>query len=139
MVQEGSRLTPASFAQLYRPYTTVDGYDRIMRDDMPWVGVINATLTVKDDAQAEALRSEIDDMLRRINAADTSKVISMKNYPMSHTQSAFMTFGDTTDWRLAINQKYSLILLVLLIVPAINLGGMIAGRMEERLSEMGHP
>ena len=56
---------------------------------------------------------------------------------MSHTQSAFMTFGDTTDWRLAIIKKYSLILLVLLIVPAINLGGMIAGRMEERLSEMG--
>lgn len=137
VVREGSRLTPASFAQLYRPYTTIDGYDRIMRDDMPWVGVINATLTVKDDAQAEALRSEIDDMLRRINAADTSKVISMKSYPMSHTQSAFMTFGDTTDWRLAIIKKYSLILLVLLIVPAINLGGMIAGRMEERLSEMG--
>lgn len=40
------------------------------------------------------------------------------------------------DWR-DLLRKYGFMILILLIVPAINLGGMISGNMESRMPEMG--
>lgn len=58
--------------------------------------------------------------------------------PTSHTLSVFKDYpADTSfsSWKVA--GHLILMLLVLLIVPSLNLSGLIASRMESRLSEMG--
>lgn len=57
--------------------------------------------------------------------------------PTSHLLSVFQGYAsqDFDTW--VTVRHFLLVLLVLLLVPALNLSGMIASRMESRLSEMG--
>lgn len=136
VVKEGSVLTPRSFAQVYTPYTTVPGYDLTSCDE-PYLGALEVRFLVKDDDHAEALRGEIADIVRRINAADTTGVVSLADQPVTHFKSVFLDYNNEEVTWADIVKKFTVILLVLLLVPTINLGGMIVGRMETRLSEMG--
>ncbi len=136
VVKEGSVLTPRSFAQVYVPYTTAPDYD-YTSCGVPYLGSMEVRFSVKDGAQEAALRAELDDILRRINAADTTGVVSIVNQPVTHYQTAFMDFENEEFSWMTVVKKYAVILLVLLLVPAMNLSGMIAGRMEKRLPEMG--
>ncbi|HRF69598.1 MAG TPA: ABC transporter permease [Muribaculum sp.] len=137
VVKEGSVLTPASFAQVYCPYTTVPGYDRVSPCGVPWVGSVGVSYFVKDNEQEAALRAELNEIVRRVNAADTTGVVSMPNPLVTHYQTAFMDSNNEEFSWMTVAKKYAVILLVLLLVPAMNLSGMIAGRMEARLAEMG--
>ena len=57
--------------------------------------------------------------------------------PTSHLVKVFQSYASEKFDVWATVRYFLLILLVLLLVPALNLSGMIASRMENRLSEMG--
>ena len=100
-------------------------------------GSVGVSYFVKDNEQEAALRAELNEIVRRVNAADTTGVVSMPNPLVTHYQTAFMDSNNEEFSWMTVAKKYAVILLVLLLVPAMNLSGMIAGRMEARLAEMG--
>lgn len=57
--------------------------------------------------------------------------------PTSHLLSVFKTYSGMEFDLWATVRHFLLVLLVLLLVPALNLSGMISSRMEGRLAEMG--
>ena len=57
--------------------------------------------------------------------------------PTSHLLSVFKTYASMEFDLWATVRHFLLVLLVLLLVPALNLSGMISSRMEGRLAEMG--
>lgn len=138
VVKSASSLTKNSYAQIYIPYTTDNSYEE-NKQGMNYLGCFTATIVVKNNAQAKALRKEITEIVRKLNASDKDSLkIVIWNQPTSHYLKAFQSFPSDTDISIGSTLRYfALILLVLLIVPAVNLSGMISSRMEERLPEMG--
>ena len=92
---------------------------------------------VKDGAQEKLLREEINELVRKFNASQEQVELSIYNQPRSHLLTVFQTFVSREFSWIDIIKEYLLIILALLLVPALNLSGMIAGRMEVRLAEMG--
>lgn len=136
VVEEASFLTHQSFGQVYVPYSTVSGYDQ-SGSFLPYYGGYVFTFLVDSDEQEAALREEINEFVRKYNASQDKWELNIRNQPRSHVLSVFQRFvEDNFSWA-SVVREYLIILLVLLLVPALNLSGMIAGRMETRLAEMG--
>lgn len=139
VVRGASFLTRQSYAQVYAPYSIESNYKDPVVSSFPYCGLFNVTFLVKDNAQAKALRAEIKDLTRRVNAQYKGQwQMELWEQPTSHALSVFKEYpADTSfsSWKVA--GRLMLWILVLLVVPSLNLNGLIASRMESRLPEMG--
>lgn len=139
VVRGASFLTRRSYAQVYAPYSIESNYKDPVVSSFPYCGLFNVTFLVKDNAQARALRAEIKDLTRRVNAQYKGQwQMELWEQPTSHALSVFKEYpADTSfsSWKVA--GRMILWVLVLLVVPSLNLNGLIASRMESRLPEMG--
>ena len=139
VVRGASFLTRQSYAQVYAPYSIESNYKDPVVSSFPYCGLFNVTFLVKDNAQAKALRAEIKDLTRRVNAQYKGQwQMELWEQPTSHALSVFKEYpADTSfsSWKVA--GRMMLWVLVLLVVPSLNLNGLIASRMESRLPEMG--
>lgn len=137
VVKSASYLTDNSFAQVYLPYSTESGYEKSRSDNIDYYGAYTVTILTASAAQEAALREEIGDLVHRYNTSGAVWKLNIDGYPVTHLQKVFQEPGqDEFSWWKVVRQ-YFIIILVLLLVPALNLSGMIAGRMDGRLSEMG--
>ena len=138
VVESASLLTHQSFAQVYMPYTCVQGFDQLPSPNLPYYGKFSLTFLTESAEQAKALRQEVTEIIRKYNTSQKEWKADIMNQPTSHVESEFMQFASETEFNWgAMIKKYSIIFLVLLLVPALNLSGMIASRMDARLCEMG--
>lgn len=137
VVRGASYLTSKSYAQLYAPYSVSAGYSDY-KYGIPYIGAFKLVFLVKDDNQAKALHNEIDELARKENLIHTDEwKVEFWGQPTSHLCSVFKAYPNAEFDVWATVLHFLLILLVLLLVPALNLSGMIASRMENRLAEMG--
>jgi len=145
VVRGASQLTPDSYADIIMPYT--------LEWDENYTGSYSIVVTVRDNEQMQALKRELDDVSARalqahpeflgendFKEAKNPKMIltaTMETHPMYalRKENSQSTFQILPDWQ--IFKHYAGILFVLLFVPALNLCGIIAGRMERRTAEMG--
>ena len=96
------------------------------------------TFLVENGEQGVALRNELKDIVRRENLANPDDwQVSFWEQPTTHLVSIFQEYVSEELDVWATVRQFLLVLLVLLLVPALNLSGMIASRMEGRLPEMG--
>lgn len=137
VVRSASYLTSESYSQVYVPYTVAAGYDE-GKYGMQYLGAFSVTFLTKDDAQAEALHTEINEIVRKENLIHKDDwQVNLWEQPTSHLLSVFQSYASQKFDSWATVRYFLLVLLVLLLVPALNLSGMIASRMESRLAEMG--
>lgn len=84
------------------------------------------------------LRAEIENIVSRYNNSTEQYTLSLFNQPVSHTEYVLGSQGRRGNFSLlGFISDFAGLLLCLLLVPALNLSGMIAGRMRGRSSEMG--
>ena len=142
----GSQLTPDSYADIIQPFMNAV----VMGN--PYQGIYSIVATVKDDAHLRALKQELDDVAARTQQAHPEvldafsfggdpkrKLVltrDMETHPMHvlKTENREGSLSTVTGWQLI--KHYAGILFVLLFVPALNLCGIVAGRMERRSAEM---
>lgn len=138
VVRSASYLTKQSYSDVYLPYSIAAGYRDPKEDDMPFLGAFSVTFLVENGAQGDALREELKDIVRRDNLTHPDDwQASFWEQPVTHLTRVFQEYV-TQEWDVwGTVRQYLLVLLVLLLVPALNLSGMIASRMEGRLPEMG--
>lgn len=116
-------------ADMWAPYTTTNYTDI---EDL--LGDCELAITAKSPDKIEILKSEIAEMMHKYNQQD-----KIYNYQL---------FGPDIFWASQFRQgkmlnekeeflKYGYILFALLIIPALNLSGMISSRMNKRLPELG--
>lgn len=130
--REGSQLLPDSYAQVILPLTTAEDYDEEYR---PFIGGVSVTF-VSDDGVA--LKEEIDEIARKFNSSSADYEVGFLDLPRSHIVSVFNSgFQDDFVPVSSVVKKNLLILLVLLLIPALNLSGLISSRMDMRSSEIG--
>lgn len=147
VVRGTSGLTPDSYIQVFKPYTLRG----TAHADNPYCGSYGIVLTVKDNQQLQSLKRELDEIAARLTqsgeihtnwvdegATRTVQLTSsMETHPM-HTLRNECSNGslleDVSGWQVA--KHYAGLLFILLFVPALNLCGIVAGRMERRTAEM---
>lgn len=130
VVRGASPITGTSYADAFIPYTVVPDYAKEWR---PNLGDFHA-LILSDDH--EALKAEVQEIERRYNTSQDEFELELKYQPKDHFTQAFDYFlNNYSTWGI-ISDKL-LILLILLLVPAMNLSGMMSSRMDMRSSELG--
>ena len=148
VVRGTSSLTPDSHIQVFKPYTLRQSE----HSNNTYCGSLGIVLTVKDGKQLQALKRELDEIAARLTQSDeihtnilmeegTTKTVQLTNametHPM-HTLRNECSNGslleDVSTWQVV--KHYAGLLFVLLFVPALNLCGIVAGRMERRTAEM---
>lgn len=139
VVRSASYLTAQSYAQVYLPYSVDKDYKKPTTDKFPYCGDFSVTFLVKNRAQSEALRAEIEDLTRRVNLQYKEQwTLELWKQPTSHWLSVFQEYPSDAGFNPWKTAGYLIVVvLVLLLVPALNLSGLIASRMESRLPEMG--
>ena len=138
VVKSGSYLTPKSYAQVYLPYSIIPDYDQPATPMFPYIGAFSLTLLAPTAGDMAALQEEVRDKVRRINLQHEGEwQLNLWEQPTKHAVSVFHRWPSEVIDFWAKVRYFGLLLLVLLLVPALNLSGMIASRMEGRLAEMG--
>ncbi len=141
IVRDGNPVAYLSYANVFRPYTIYSNADNssLRGDKRDYLGSFSVPIKFKDRTQAEKFRAEITDKARRVNLADsTGWQLNLQSAPISHTMRILSQRTNGDDLSMAEFLKPLLItLLVLLIIPAINISGMIGGQMDRRLAEIG--
>lgn len=129
----GSAVLEDSFAEVIAPYTSRADYQGVPGSKN---GPYTVVMTTDD---INATKAEVKEIERLINSTDTVNEFHLYSQPDMHYVSVLK--GDTY-----MNEDFSWVkfllgnlpaLLALLFVPALNLSGMIAGRMEMRQPELG--
>ena len=125
VVKTGSKLASLSYSDIYRAHTN-DEYRGC------------AVIMPKDGYNASDVRTEVQEAIARFNTSNKEgDKMSAFRFPISHIQSVFDTNYEKEFTWVDIIRKYLIIVLALLLVPSLNLSGMISRRMEGRLAEMG--
>ena len=137
VVRSGSYLMSDSYAQVYLPYSVVPGYDQPSTPVFPYLGSFTVTYVLADGSSVADLRAELEGVVSRLNQEHKDAfVLDMHGFPIPHWAKAVGQFqGDYSLW--SFLRFFLLLAAVLLLVPALNLSGMISSRMEGRLAEMG--
>lgn len=133
VVRGASSLMDKAYADIFVPYTLSPGYDRVGYAES-FLGAMTVTILADD---YEALKGEIDEIARLYNTSQEDETVSFFSAPQPHVSWVFdPNATEGFSWGRIIRVNL-LILLVLLLVPAMNLGGLISSRMEMRSSEIG--
>lgn len=140
--EEPSRVMEGTFVEVIAPYTAIPGWDAGIGNS--GTGSFIAVGKVKDGEGLRLLREEIDGLVQQHNAEPANEwKYKLPSQPQTHMEHFFdpncMASADgimksAEESRIA---DILFMLAVLLFVPALNLSGMIAGRMEWRCGEMG--
>lgn len=137
IVKGGSILTPDSYAQIYLPYSCLDGYDR---EKMHWtLGTYRAYILVKESGSIGEVKNEVGELVRKFNVSETAKgwKLDLLEQPEIYWRSTFRVYSNVgVDWNAVIGMFVG-IFMILLFVPAFNLSGMISARMERHLPDLG--
>lgn len=144
--REGSALCPDSYGEAFSPY-----YDRIINRG-EWTdrykGGLRAILKVKP-GQEELLKKELREICQRINAVDTTisrfyipKTVSHMEHVLGNGE--YRAGDDEMEYLVTkspnifqLGRPFIIALLVILIIPALNISGLIGARMDRIRADLG--
>lgn len=128
--REGSAVAHESYANAITPYTATERYT----DYDGMYGDLDITFVTDNP---EGLREEIEMIQKRFNNSNDHYILNIYDQPTSHLESVFRENPtEVFSWKDIVKHNL-LILIVLLLVPALNISGLISSRMQSRLPEMG--
>lgn len=144
--REGSALSPDSYAEVFMPYNYSasssrggDWYDK-------YIGGLTAILKVKP-GQQELLKKELREICQRINSVDTTAARFYIPMVTSHAEHILAdSYYDTNQEEFLVAETPSIFklgrpffigLLVLLVIPALNISGLIGARMDRMKADLG--
>ncbi len=149
--REGSALNVDSYGEVFLPYSLVAKLDYKMSPQQRYSGGLRVGIKVKPGKEEE-LRDELRDICRRINAMDTTGWQFHLPGVMSHAEHILTDNDINWDWdsddeetfkireassSLQLWKPFLIALLVVLVIPALNISGLIGARMDRMASELG--
>lgn len=134
VVQNVSWVTPVTAADLWLPVTRnidvlrTDGGENIR-------GTLTVYMTAPNVSEKEVLRQEVREAFRKYNTTCKLYRHEIFDQPDDYWKSCFRKW-DTMNVKETM-RPFLYFLLALLFIPALNLGGIIASRMDSRIGELG--
>lgn len=137
VVRESSSINNTSFSHIFLPLN-INSYHHSENAAMTdYLGNCTVKMKVVSPDKIQALKDEINDRVRRLNAADKDGWKMSISNMQSNTEHTFGYNAAESKSFFAALRPFILILLILLIIPAINISGMIGGQMNRRMAEIG--
>ena len=128
--REGSALNSMSYNHVITPYTDDENYNSSYDE---CCGRYQALILTDNP---DGMTSEIEDYYQKYKSTHEGRELVFPNQPRSAVIRALNPRNDEDFDLMSVVRLNFLILLTLLIVPALNLSGMIAGRMDARNEEL---
>jgi len=119
VIEPTSSIASQSYGQVFVPAT--DGADGV-------------TIVMKEGCTLEDVKKELDEKVHRYNMSDEEYTMEVQLYP--HARAILSRGHKISSWKdilLSLLPK----VFVLLLVPALNLSGLVAARMKRRMPEIG--
>ena len=119
VIEPTSSIASQSYGQVFVPAT--DGADGV-------------TIVMKEGCTLEDVKKELDEKVHRYNMSNEEYTMELQLYP--HARAVLSRGPLVSTWKdilLSLLPK----VFVLLLVPALNLSGLVAARMKRRMPEMG--
>lgn len=135
VVRESSELAPMSYANVFMPLSVRDRY----REENE-MGPYKVIILMKKGASIDDLHSEISaryDTWNKARAKIDEFKYNLNNQPKSHYVYTFNPWTWTDESNTSGIEDYLIIGLVLLLVPALNLSGLVSGNVHGRANEIG--
>ncbi len=130
VVEDPPKTDQNAIGDLYFPYTLVKGTDY---DD--YFGGYNVAFK-SSGKKFGLIRNEVQDMVSRLDVADTSRVIFLSG-PYSQIEKMMVGYGDPEDYAKGTSLlKYLMMALAFILLPAINLMALNFARIHERGEEI---
>jgi putative ABC transport system permease protein len=130
VVEDPPKTDQNALGDLYFPYTLTRGGDF---DD--YIGGYNVAFK-SSSKQFKLIRNEVQDMISRIDVADTSRAIILSG-PYSQIEKMMVGYGDPEDYSKGSSLfKYLMMALAFILLPAINLMALNFARIHERGEEI---
>ena len=143
VVSEVSPLLFSSSADVYLPYTVGDSREHWRSSEVSYAGGLMVTVLLKEGCTYRMLKDELEplrvknlSMLRQATGKDYTFDIDAEPH-WARTLNFDPSYDMTTGEMLHNLQYPALLMLLLLLLPAINLSGLVSNRMEARRAEMG--
>lgn len=136
VVRRGTPVAHTSYGDLFIPYTikpsSASDESGSLRD---YLGSLTAAIKFRDGSQRERFIEEFNAKVSRAKDSDGFKI--QKAQVRSHFENILTSEGGDDLPIKSIIQSLLAVLFILLIVPAINISGMIGGQMDRRMAEIG--
>lgn len=137
IVKDASYVTETSYAQLWIPYTVDSDYKSSFAKGGS-LGKFRVYILASSTGNIEKIRNEALENIHKLNSTLPDNVeLKLLGQPDRHWESTFRFWSNQMPDFTKIIWQYTLIFVVLLLIPGISLSGMADSRMERRLSEMG--
>ncbi|MDD2264224.1 MAG: ABC transporter permease [Bacteroidales bacterium] len=138
VVKDVTYVLSDTYAQLWMPYTSIDGYDYIWDDRGGMLGDISKIfILARHASDFDAVRNEINNRVKTFNAQAKDWKLDLLGQPDTRKVDVNRFWSNVGPDMKKIKPQNILVVLLLLLIPAINLSGMNSTRMESRLGEMG--
>ena len=135
VVQDVSSATPDVVADVWMPLS-LDAASSFDDPDFGLMGNLTCFLLVDDADNKEAVKESLREAVRRHDAG-RERVNDLMGQPDDAALSTFRTNPANAPDTDGLFRSLLYIVLALLFIPAVNLSGMIASRMDRRTGELG--
>ncbi|MEA4948637.1 MAG: ABC transporter permease [Petrimonas sp.] len=134
VVKDVSTLATAAYAQIWLPITSKE----IPSGDAEGIGgVCRVFILAKSKSDFSAIRQEAETLRKKYNEGLSQYEAFYRDQPDAHFVYIHRKWANVAPDMKAIIRQSIIVLALLLIIPAINLSGMMNSRMRKRLSELG--
>ncbi|MDL2305323.1 ABC transporter permease [Bacteroides sp. OttesenSCG-928-D19] len=136
VVRDATYATPLTCAQIYMPFTLrAEEVNQAYGEGL--LGSMSAYILAPTAAARTKVKDEVTEIIRKIANSQDNYTINATGQPEELWKTGFRKYSNIAiDWW-EIFSTFGIMLLALLIVPAVNLAGMVSSRMEKRLAEVG--
>ena len=143
IIKEVSPLMRDSSADVYLPYTVQDSRNHYQGGEVNYAGGLEVSVLLKEGCTFRMLTDELEpyrakylSMLKQTTGKEYKWFINARPYWAKSLN--FFPSNDRTTIDMLYNLSMpGLLMLLLLLLPAINLSGLVSNRMESRVAEMG--
>lgn len=136
VVKNVSTLAEAAYAQVWAPYTTNNQAETLQfSEDL--LGVFRCYILARNNADFDDIRNQVNRNVSVLNASQKEQNLLLRGQPDSQFVQLTRKWANEDARVKETVIQYSIVLALLLLVPAINLSGMTHSRMKKRMSEIG--
>lgn len=136
VVGDVSVMAEASHADVWAPYTsTTTLYDN---NTEALIGTVMCYILAHSSADFPAIRAEVERNVGKLNASKQDWGLVLAGQPDTRLDQLARDNGAFSEAHTGLLVlRYSLIVLLLMLVPAINMSGLTQSRMRQRMEELG--
>jgi putative ABC transport system permease protein len=135
VVKPVSTLAESAYAEVWLPISGMKSMDRTWVEST--LGECRCFILASSAADIPAIQEEAERNVQQFNATLEKGKYVLGSQPDTHFVKMIHQVGWQRPDVAGAILRYSLVILILLLVPAINLSGMTLSRMNKRMAEMG--